>query len=333
VVSALHDRQSSLLLCLEDLRVLINDAPHLSTHDGLEEAVQSAYNICYLYNQQEFESIANRVSDARSLRNALCFLGRLKSSFKTLIRGAERLSNFQNLRILPVTILPTHRAKGNSTGEWSVAKTFSCLGLSLKDQTVKSVFASGKKKGIQTKSKLLLKFDKLKSCDSEVHAEVQVALAATRHECKGASTFEYVGCSKRSCFLCSRFVQRYGQFKTRGCHGKIYNLWTLPQVPWLSEGERFSLVQVLGHIEKDMRDSIQNKEAINIPLAQESTIGGSSLATIRQHFDNPYVMSLAWQHLEAQRGHKLLSIRKEDNVGSSRLAIALPNSFSYTNGI
>ncbi len=318
-----------------DFRALISDVPHLSTQSGLEEAVQSAYDICYLHNEQEFESIASRASDARTLRSALQFLSRLKTCFKTLIRGAERLSNFHSLRIIPVIFLPARGGKvrkGDPTGDWSVAMTFSSLGLSLDNKTVRSVFGNGKKRGSWTKSKLLLTFDRLKSSASQVHAEVQVALAASRNEYKGASTFKYVGCSKRSCFLCYRFVLRYGRFLTRGCHGKIYDLWTLPQVPWLVEEERRRLVQILGDIEKDMRNSILNKKAITIPLAQESSIGGSSHATIRPHFDNAYTMSLVSQHLQAQRGGTLLGTREEETVRSSRLARPLPSLLSSANG-
>ncbi|OJJ02479.1 hypothetical protein ASPVEDRAFT_29058 [Aspergillus versicolor CBS 583.65] len=307
------DASSPLLLRLEDFRALVSDIPRVSTQAGLEEAVHGAYEICCFHNEEEFERITSHASDARSLRSALRFLSRLKTCFKTFIRGAERLSNFHNLRIIPVTILPVRgaKAKGNRAGDWSVAMAFSSLGLSLDDKTVKSVFGSGKKRGAWTKNKLLLKFDRLKSSVSEVHAEVQVALAATRDEYKGASVFKYVGCSKRSCFLCYRFALRYGQFITRGCHGKIYDLWTLPQVPWLVEEERLRLVQILGGMEKDMRNSILNK-TISIPPTQESSIGGSSHATIRPHFDNPYTMSLVSQHLQAQR----TSLGPEETVGS-----------------
>lgn len=309
------DASSPLLLRLEDFRALVSDVPRLSTQAGLEEAVQGAYDICCLHDGQEFEGISSHVSDARSLRSTLRFLSRLKTCFKTLIRGAERLSNFHSIRIIPVTILSARgaKAKGNRAGDWSVAMAFSSLGLSLDDKTVKAVFGGGKKRGSWTKNKLLLKFDRLKSSVYEVHAEVQIALAVTRDEYKGASVFKYVGCSKRSCFLCSRFVLRYGQFITRGCHGKIYDLWTLPQVPWLVEEERLRLVKILGDIEKDMRNSIQNK-TISIPLTQESSIGGSSHATIRPHFDNPYTMSLVSQHLQAQRGGT--SLGPEETVGS-----------------
>ncbi|GAD94524.1 hypothetical protein AOR_1_984034 [Paecilomyces variotii No. 5] len=283
---ALYNSQPSLLLRLENIRILMNDIPRLSTKDGLEEAIHCAYDISHLYNIHEFESIIGSASNSRALMNALSFLGRLKTCFKTLIRAAERLSNFQRLQILPVTTLPAYEGRKEKGTHWSVAKSFSSLGLRLDDQTIKNVFGTRKRKEPWTKRRLLVEFDKLKSPTSEAHAEVQVILAAIRHDCTGASTFEY-----------------------------IYDLWTLPEVPWLVEETR---LQILTDVEKDMKDSLLNKNANKISYAQESTIGGSSLATVWQQSDNPYVRSLVSQHLESQYRDMLLVTRKKDNgTGSS----------------
>ncbi|KPM42451.1 hypothetical protein AK830_g4100 [Neonectria ditissima] len=320
---ALHDHQPSLLSHLEEFRALVNDPARSSTQDGLEEAVHRAYDMCSLYNEQEFEKAINNNSSTRSLRNSLGFLGRLRTCFNTLIRGADRLANFQNLRILPAAVLPTSRArpkKLRSTGHWSAVKTFLSLDLTLDDKTVESVVGTGKKKQSWTKTKLLQKFDKLKSSVSEVHAEVQVILAAARHDCTGALIFGYVGCSKRSCFLCSRFVHSYGSFTTRGCHGKLYDLWTVPELSWFTEEERSKLANTLKHVETAMKDSIRNKKTGGLVHAQESTIGGSSVATIRQQFDNPYMSSLVSQYLESQREDLGVSTTQEDDLKSQSLS-------------
>lgn len=316
----LHDHLSCLVSHLESFRALINDTSRLSTQDGLDESVHCAYDICHSYNQQDFENVSDKVSNAKKLRDVLGFLGRLNTCFKTLIRAAERLSSFQTLQIFPVTVLPAGRlrSKANPKHRWSLAKTFSALGLSLNDRTVESLFKTGKKKNLWTTRRLLQKFEELKSPVFEVHAEVQVLLAATRHDCTGASIFNYVGCSKRSCFLCYKFIQKYGQFDSRGCHGKLYDLWTVPGVSWLAEGSRLWLVQVLKDIEKDVKNSFLDNP-IDKPLqAQESTVGGSSIATVRHHSDNPYTMSLFSQHLEAQRENIVPEIREEVEPQSLR---------------
>ncbi|OJJ45984.1 hypothetical protein ASPZODRAFT_152236 [Penicilliopsis zonata CBS 506.65] len=276
VLHAHAETDSGLVSRLEDFKALINDVPRVSTQNGLEEAVQNAHEICHIYKGEEFERVTGNASHARSSRNTLGFLGRLETGFKTLIRVTGQLR-----------------------------RLFSSLGLSLDDQTVDSIFGNGKRKKEQwTKHRLMQRFDKLKSPVSQVHAEVQLVLAASRHDSPGASIFRYLGCSKRSCFLCSRFVRRYGQFTTRGCHSKVYDLWTLPDpIPRLFKGEVWRLVQILQEVETDMKNAIHGrKTGKRIAPVKESTLGGSSLATITQpQLDNPFTQSLVSQEKDVEQ--------------------------------
>lgn len=262
-------------------------------------------------------------TDIRSLRDALGFLGRLHTCFNTLTRTAERLSSFQNLRILPVIDTSTDQAIANTTvrdNAWSLAKTFSSLGLALDDKTIELILGTGKRKGTWTKTKLLQRFDKLKAAVFEVHAETRVILAATQHDRTGGAIFKYVGCSKRSCFLCSRALENYGSYTTRGCHGKVYDLWTVPQFPSLDEEEGLKLVQALKNVEKSMRDSICNQYTTDrLPPARESTVGGSSVAIARQLFcQSSYTTSLVSSHLRSQRQGTRSDGRKGKDFTSSR---------------
>ncbi|KAK0762955.1 hypothetical protein N5P37_004481 [Trichoderma harzianum] len=299
----LDDRAASLLLCLKGFRALIDVAARSQTQDDLEEVVKSAHNIFSFYKEHDFDKITSNNTNIRSLRDALGFL--------------ERLSGFQNLRILPVMDPPTGAAKPKGTDRnnaWSLAETFSSLGLALNDKTAESLVGTGKRKGSWTKNKLLRRFDKMRSSASEVHAEMQVILAATKHNCTGAAIFNYVGCSKRSCFLCSRVIQSYGPYTTRGCHGKLYDLWTVPELPWLTKDERLRLVQALKNVERAMKKSLRDKKTEGLIHAKESTIGGSSVATRRQQSDQtPYMMSLVSEYLRSQRqGMRSNAGKKED---------------------
>ena len=63
------------------------------------------------------------------------------------------------------------------------------------------------------------------------HAEIQIVLYAME---KGIGEFDpYIGCTLPSCFLCSKFLDNIcqHQFRTRGTHGKLYPLWTVPKTP------------------------------------------------------------------------------------------------------
>lgn len=283
--------------------------------------MQSAHDVYTSYNEHDFEEIAGNPADIRSLRDALGYLGRLQTCFHTLVRSTERLSSFQNLRILPVLDTPTGQSKPTVTvrnNAWSLAQTFSSLGLTLDDKSVASIVSTGKKKGAWTKNKLLQKFDKLRASVSEVHAEMRVILAATKHDCTGATIFRYVGCSKRSCFLCSRAIQNYEGYTTRGCHGKLYNLWTVPQLPSCDEDKGLKLVQALKIVERAMKDSIRNK-TYGLNPAPESTLGGSSVATRRQLFSqNAHTMTLVSDYLRSQRQGMRSDSRKLEDFASPR---------------
>ncbi|KAL7803693.1 hypothetical protein V8C44DRAFT_343588 [Trichoderma aethiopicum] len=301
----LADRPPSLLSRLEGIRSLIDFVTRLPTQDGIEKLIQSAHDIYTFYNEQDFVEVTGNHTDMRSLRDALGYLGRLQTCFDTFVRSAEKLSSFQNLRILPVIDTATGQAKTITTvrnNAWSLAQTFSSLGLALDDKTVASIIGTGKKKGAWTKNRLLQKFDKLRTSVSEVHAEVRVILATTKHDCNGAAIFNYVGCSKRSCFLCSRAIQNFGSYTTRGCHGKVYDLWTVPELPWLAQEEGLKLVQALKNVERAMKESIRNGRTSGLIHACESTIGGSSVATRRLQFvEDPRTISLISEYLRSQR--------------------------------
>ncbi|KAH0530304.1 hypothetical protein TsFJ059_004941 [Trichoderma semiorbis] len=313
----LDDGTASLLLCLEEFRALIDVAACSQTQYNLERVVQSAHDVFSFYKEDDFDKITSGSTNIRSLRGALGFLGRLQACFNTLAGSAEGLSSFQNLRILPVMDLSTGAAKPKRTDRnnaWSLAETFLSLGVALNDKTVEYLVGTGNRKGSWTKNKLQTKFDKLKLSASEVHAEMQVILAATKHNCTGAAIFSYVGCSKRSCFLCSRVIQSYGSYTTRGCHGKLYDLWTVPELPWLTKDERLRLVQALKNVERAMKKSLRDKKTEGLIHAKESTIGGSSVATRRQQSDQtPYMMFLISEYLRSQRqGMRSNAGKKED---------------------
>lgn len=315
---ASNDCTSSLLSRLEELCALINAVTHSPTQDGLERVIKSAHDVFFLYKEHDFDDIAGKNADTRSLRDALGSLGKLQTCFNTLTRSAERLSGFQNLRILPVGDSPTSAAKPKRTDRsnaWSLNKTLESLDLELNDKTADSLAIAGRKKSPRTKRKLLERFDKLKASASEVHAETQVILAATKHDCTGAAIFKYVGCSKHSCFLCYRLVQNFGSYTTRGCHGKLYNLWTVPETPWLTGEERSMLVQALMNVEEAMKESIRDEMAVGLVQAPESTVEGSSVATkILQSSQN--LLSLVSEYLSSQYQRTRSSADTEEDFAS-----------------
>jgi hypothetical protein len=47
----------------------------------------------------------------------------------------------------------------------------------------------------------------------------------------------YFGCIKYSCFMCAHFLRAYGIISTRGCHGRLFKRWTVPEAASLEAGQ------------------------------------------------------------------------------------------------
>lgn len=70
----------------------------------------------------------------------------------------------------------------------------------------------------------------------QVHAEVQILmhLVDSRHPRKpDFKEFDYIGCSKKSCFLCWSLLR--GFYCARGSHGKIYPRWMVLNTSMLED--------------------------------------------------------------------------------------------------
>jgi hypothetical protein len=135
-----------------------------------------------------------------------------------------------------------------------------------------------------TRNKLLNDFSRLKSPTWEVHAEIQLIIFILSHpgEATNGKRFDYIGCSRYSCLLCSKFLHFFQALKTRGCHGKLYNhSWTVPLGDNLGKGEQHMLSEAVMNITLWMRKELIASNMLSAqrrPEAKESTIGGSLTA-------------------------------------------------------
>lgn len=48
----------------------------------------------------------------------------------------------------------------------------------------------------------------------------------------------YIGCNKRSCYLCYNFIAEHGRFQVDGCHQSLYSLWTVRETISFADEER-----------------------------------------------------------------------------------------------
>ncbi|KUI65363.1 hypothetical protein VM1G_11265 [Cytospora mali] len=297
------DTSPPLALVLQGLLALLNDTTQLSTQEGLIVLVYATDSICRQYSNPDFERIIGNKKTTRSLRYELELIGRLRRSFETLTIAARTLSNFENLHIIPLDAPSNVESCGRGVlrpYRWSAQTLFLSLGLDLDDRTVVSIMGPGSKSHPWTKARLLDEFGKLKSSQHNVHAEVQLALASARHDCTGGRIFEYIGCSKRSCYLCDKFLRAYNSFVTRGCHGKMYDLWNVPGTAGMSQVERTRIAKALLNVEEDMKHQIHNRTN-QLEQARESVVGGTTISTVVKVFSNMKIADLAIRQLVADR--------------------------------
>lgn len=78
-----------------------------------------------------------------------------------------------------------------------------------------------------------------------VHAEILLLLFYEENPNKRALQ-NYIGVSKRSCYLCANLISLHNKFRTEGDHQQLYCLWTLPSVISFSHEEaRQNFIQVV----------------------------------------------------------------------------------------
>jgi hypothetical protein len=235
--------------------------------------VINAYAIWNNFREEDFIELCNgNDGQAGRLRLSIGFLGRLHTGFIVLVRAVERLDKFHELRFTPVTSINANPGRVGKI--WSLAQAFESLGLKSDDVTVKRVF--GPK---WTLSGLTNKFDKMQPQACQIHAEVQLVVYIGQTVPHQVKYSDYIGCSKRSCYICWEFLGAYGSQRTRATHGKIFDPWTVPEIQSLPVGNWKRLVRALRAVEDEIKSCTNSSRVEKIQLVKESTVGGSCIAT------------------------------------------------------
>lgn len=197
--------------------------------------------------------------------------------------------------------------------DWSANQAISSLGRDFDDETVKSIM------GPQwTKTRLEAEYKKRKTPSSQVHAELQVILAATGHIGTDGRVFGYIGCSKRSCFLCGKFIKAYGGLATRGYHGKLFDLWTVPEISNIPESEALKIATSFQQVEDDMKRTLCAPLSGRLQHTEESTVGDTRVSKVMKSFSSPDMAKLASRRLYIDRkasGHAYHSRDEADDGG------------------
>ncbi|THV46494.1 hypothetical protein BGAL_0381g00010 [Botrytis galanthina] len=206
----------------------------------------------------------------RKLWIDICFLGRLRVILEKFKEVSLKLPSFNNVTIIPVTgdRIPQKALKD----ALELRETLNLLDLPTDTLTVETVIGPS-----WAVAKAEREYGKLQKQALNIHAEIQLILLLSRNERLLDKSFAYFGCSKYSCFMCSHFLKAYGRIGTRGCHGRLFKPWTVPEATGLtsSQADKIakSVVQVQKNIEKELKSDFDKA----VRLERTSVVGGSSI--------------------------------------------------------
>ena len=94
------------------------------------------------------------------------------------------------------------------------------------------------------------------------HVELQLIIFYEQHHTLTLFS-PYIGCNKRSCYLCYNFIVEHGRFQVDGCHQALYSLWTIRESIFFANEERARVFN--GAIKKlclDLQQKVQAQKGL-----------------------------------------------------------------------
>ncbi|KAG6328816.1 hypothetical protein ID866_10272 [Astraeus odoratus] len=237
--------------------------------------VDKAYSLRHTSSLSLFVRYCSKTALANKLISDILFLGRLRSCYFTLIDGTQNIPGFTNLSIVPVKNAPPRICPSTLP---PLTDTMTCLRLTLDPASVRK-FVHAKLSVPRAKRSFEQLQHKISQVGLPAHAELQLVLHIAKTmdvETMNKEVYPYFGCSKLSCFLCSSFLKSFGpngaSFRTRGCHGRTYPLWSIPDIECLPSDMEATLCSALTKMRKLLAREM-TKPIMSAPHARESSAG------------------------------------------------------------
>ena len=282
---------------LSVLRTLLFDRNinGISTLERHTKLVIESYNLRRTRDIEEvLYSSPSATSKSKTLWLDICLLARLRVAFQNFKDIALTLPSFEQVTI---TLILCPSAPANpSQRPLSLKQTFGILQLDLGPATTKAVLGQN-----WTVAKIEREFAKRQKQKPNVHAEVQMLMSLNTDESSLSGLFPYFGCSKLSCFMCNHFIQSYGRFSTRGCHGRLFKPWTVPSVGRLLPGQADRTAKALIFVEKEVKKKLKASVEGHIRHERTSAIGGSSILDGRQEERSQRQLQIDQLKMKAER--------------------------------
>lgn len=251
------------------------------------EVVLKAHEIWDSNSNNDFFSSVRANLQLQILWTAIGNLGKLHAAFKVFILTAAQIPSFK--KVVLTCISQTQRSWPPLSTPLDVQQTFDLLGLTHSAQSVNKHLGWNPKK-TQSLQNVVHKFDELNRCWFQAHAEVQMVLYLFQTS-QETSVYSYLGCSKYSCFMCKLFLDEFNLFKTKGTHGHLYPGWTVPETSGLDPKQIGEITSALMHVEKVIRDTLNEPAQSRPQRGRESPSGVSSFP--KDMFPRPYTNNCA----------------------------------------
>ena len=238
--------------------------------DGLKDLVCRAYELRSTPNGEE--QLFDFLSDDSSNKvwAYICFLGRLRSAFNCFIEIADTLGSFANLKIHAIPV-DKKRFKAPSNMP-SLTQTMAQLGLDVTPQALEKHVVKRFRGKRPTVSEITKEFQDRQRRDGYIHAEVQIILYLMRNSL--TLPMKYIGCSKKSCFMCTAFLESLEPpYTTRRCHGKLYHKWIVPNIVVCKPAQEQSFVESIRQLLGMLKSELLRPLAKPIPHVPESSAG------------------------------------------------------------
>ncbi|TGO25192.1 hypothetical protein BPAE_0085g00120 [Botrytis paeoniae] len=225
--------------------------------------------------EELLQTSPNSTKQTRKLRIDIYFLGRLRVIFEKFKEVSLKLPNFNNVTIIPVAgdKIPQKAFKDTL----KLRETLNLLDLSTDTLTVETVIGPS-----WTVAKAEREYGKLQKQALNIHAEIQMSLFLSKNERLLGQSFAYFGCSKYSCFMCSHFLKAYGRIGTRGCHGRLFKPWTVPEATGLASSQADKVAKSVVQVQKDIEKELKSDFDKAIRLEKTSVVGESSIFSDRK---------------------------------------------------
>lgn len=230
----------------EDLKCLMELRTHCRVANNQERRDSIVKIATKLRNSEQLRTLLHGsfFSDGIKIWKAICFLARTNSFFTTFIEFRQKFGRFRQVRVVG---LKDMQAKKKAEPASSFDNALKSFGLQPNSSVAKKYF------GTPNLKELRKRFNVIQLQPLYSHVEIQLICYLMR-ERLSERTIPYIGCSKRSCLICWNFLKHLpGAFRTRGCHGKLYNRWTVPKISNPNTADQISINTALGSVQRELQ--------------------------------------------------------------------------------